>query len=197
MNLAQAKASLRREALARRANVDPQTREAFAAGLATKGVEIARRVGAFRVSAYWPMGAEADTRYLLQALAYHEFTTCLPAVVGRGRPLVFRHWKSGDPMVEGAMRVAEPSTAAPEVEPGLLFVPLAAFDRRGHRLGYGAGHFDCTLSWLRIKSPVVAVGVGFACQEIAAVPEEAHDQPLDLIVTETELIRCPALGSVT
>jgi 5-formyltetrahydrofolate cyclo-ligase len=194
MRPAQGKAALRREALALRADVDPKTREDFAASLATRGIEIARRCGAQRVSAYWPMRDEADTRFLLQALAYHEFTTCLPAVVGRGRPLVFRRWKSGDPMVQGGMGIFEPSAAAPEVEPGLLFVPLAAFDRRGQRLGYGAGHFDRTLSWLRIRSPVIAVGVGFACQEVAAIPEEEHDQPLDFIITEAEVIRRPAVG---
>ena len=196
MNPGAAKAALRHEVLTRRADVEPQLREAFAASLATRGVEIARRIGASRVSAYWPIRTEADTRYLLQALGYHEFTTCLPVVVGRGRPLVFRRWKNGDPMIQGGMGVYEPPAGAAEVEPGLLFVPLAAFDRRGYRLGYGAGHFDCTLSWLKIRSPIVAVGVGFACQEVAAIPEEAHDQALDMILTETELIRCSIPGNV-
>ena len=195
MNPAQAKAALRREALARRANVDPRLREAFAARLATQGVEIARRSCVHVVSAYWPVGAEADTRYLLQALAYHEFATCLPAVVARGRPLVFRRWNSGDPMVQGERGIFEPAARSPEVEPTLLFVPLAAFDRCGQRLGYGAGHYDCTLSWLRIRSPIIAVGVGFACQEVAAIPAEAHDQPLDFMMTETEVITCPVAGS--
>lgn len=190
MNPAQAKTVLRREALARRAGVDPASQETFAARLATQGIEIARRGFAQVVSAYWPVGAEADTRFLLQALAYHEFTTCLPVVVARARPLVFRRWKNGDLMVQGSMGIFEPSAAAPEVEPTLLFVPLAAFDRRGHRLGYGAGHYDCTLSWLRIRSPVVAVGIGFACQEVPEIPEEPHDQRLDAVITETELITC-------
>ena len=73
-------------------------------------------------------------------------------------------------MVQGEMGIFEPAARSPEVEPTLLFVPLAAFDRCGHRLGYGAGHYDCTLSWLRIRSPIIAVGVGFACQEVAAIP---------------------------
>jgi 5-formyltetrahydrofolate cyclo-ligase len=196
MNLAQAKSALRREALARRANVDPALREAFAARLATQGVDIARRNRVHVVSAYWPIGAEADTRYLLQALAYHEFATCLPAVVARGRPMVFRRWKSGDPMVQGAMGIFEPPARAPEIEPTLLFVPLAAFDRGGQRLGYGAGHYDCTLSWLRIRSPVIAVGVGFSCQEVPAIPQEPHDQPLDFVLTESEVIACQVAGHV-
>ena len=98
-------------------------------------------------------------------------------------------------MVQGAMGIFEPAARSPEVEPTLLFVPFAAFDRRGHRLGYGAGHYDCTLSWLRIRSPIIAVGVGFACQEVPAVPQEAHDQPLDFVMTETEVIACPVAGN--
>jgi 5-formyltetrahydrofolate cyclo-ligase len=191
-----AKAALRREALARRANIASQAREAFAANLAVRGVEIGRRVGAHCVSAYWPTGSEADSRSLVQALDYHEFVTALPAIVMRDGPLVFRRWKHGDSLVQGERGIFEPAASSQPVVPGLMFVPLAAFDRRGHRLGYGAGYFDRTLASLGARS-VVAVGVGFACQEVAAVPDEAHDHPLDLIITEDELIRCSAVESPT
>lgn len=195
MNLAQAKAALRREALARRADVDSRVREAFAVRLARQGVEFARRKRARAVSAYWPIATEADTRSLLRALAERAFATCLPAVVAAGQPLLFRRWQNGDPLVPGPKGTFEPAARSPEVEPTLLFVPVAAFDRRGHRLGYGAGHYDCTLSRLRIRAPILAVGVGFACQEVAAVPEEAHDQPLDYVMTETEMIVCSENGN--
>jgi 5-formyltetrahydrofolate cyclo-ligase len=69
-------------------------------------------------------------------------------------------------------------------------VPLAAFDRRGFRLGYGAGYYDLTLAQLRSMKPVLAIGVGFSAQEVAEVPAEPHDQKLDLVLTESELIEC-------
>ncbi|MDE3177228.1 MAG: 5-formyltetrahydrofolate cyclo-ligase, partial [Pseudomonadota bacterium] len=103
-------------------------------------------------------------------------------------PLRFRRWRPGEPTAPGQMRIPEPTAQAPELEPDLLFVPLAAFDRRGHRIGYGAGHYDCTLARLRARKPIVAVGVAYAACEVAAVPHEAHDQPLDYILTEAELI---------
>ena len=86
------------------------------------------------------------------------------------------------------MSIREPVEDAPVVAPDLLFVPLACFDRRGHRIGYGAGYYDRTLSNLRAMKPVHAIGVAYGICEVAAVPYETHDQTLDAIVTEQETI---------
>ena len=80
------------------------------------------------------------------------------------------------------------SNSAPAVEPDLLFVPLACFDRRGHRIGYGAGYYDRSLACLRAIKTIHAVGVAYGVCEVAAVPYEAHDQSLDVVVTEHETI---------
>ncbi len=79
---------------------------------------------------------------------------------------------------------------APEVCPDILLVPLAAFDRNGHRIGYGAGYYDMTINRLRAMKPVVAIGIAFAAQEIAAVPTTPRDARLDLVLTEREVIDC-------
>jgi 5-formyltetrahydrofolate cyclo-ligase len=106
--------------------------------------------------------------------------------------LVFRQWKPGDPLVAGKMDIPEPRASAPVLDPDLLFVPLAAFDRAGQRIGYGAGFYDVTLEALRARKPIVAVGVAYAAQEVEAVPREDHDERLDFILTERELIVIPA-----
>ena len=67
-------------------------------------------------------------------------------------------------------------------------MPLAAFDRTGHRIGYGAGYFDMTISALRAKKPVTAVGIAFAIQEISSVPATERDARLDLVLTEREVL---------
>jgi 5-formyltetrahydrofolate cyclo-ligase len=67
-------------------------------------------------------------------------------------------------------------------------VPLAAFDRAGHRIGYGAGYYDMTIRSLREKKPVVAIGLAFAVQEIPQVPATERDERLDLVLTEREII---------
>ena len=67
-------------------------------------------------------------------------------------------------------------------------MPLLAFDRRGYRLGYGAGYYDMTLAALRAKKPIVAVGIAFAAQEVDTVPTTPRDARLDLVLTEQETI---------
>jgi 5-formyltetrahydrofolate cyclo-ligase len=190
MDVVSAKVALRKAALERRAAVADDVRERFADKLAIEGVAIARRMRARTISAYWPMRGEADPRWLLHALAYHEFVAALPCVMGRGHPLVFRRWTSRDVLVDGPFGTQEPSRRLLEVRPDILFVPLAAFDRRGNRIGYGAGYYDLTLAELRSMKPVVAIGTAFSVQEIAEAPSEPHDQRLDFVMTENEMIEC-------
>jgi 5-formyltetrahydrofolate cyclo-ligase len=188
LNKADPKALLRRDALARRGQIEPAARAAFSRRLADEGLRIARVWRPRSVSVFYPLRDEPDTLLLLTALAAEGFATALPVVVGRGSALTFRLWRPGEPTRAGAMSIREPVEDAPIVEPDLLFVPLACFDRRGHRIGYGAGYYDRTLTNLRAMKPVHAIGVGYGICEIAAVPYETHDQTLDALVTEQETI---------
>ena len=182
------KALLRRDALARRRSLDPQIRQTFSVRLAAEGVRLAQDWRPRVVSAFHALSDEPDTLALLEALARAGFATALPVTVSRAVPLTFRLWRPGEPTIAGAMNIPEPSPLSPAVEPDLLFTPLAAFDRRGHRIGFGAGHYDRTLSHLRAKRPIRAVGVAYGACEVEAVPNEPHDEPLDFILTENELI---------
>ena len=182
------KSALRREALVRRGAIGLAARAAFSRRLAAEGLRLARLWRPQIVSAFHPLQDEPDTLPLLKALAAEGFATALPAVVGRGSPLAFRLWRPGEPTRAGAMSIREPLEEAPIADPDLLFTPLACFDRRGHRIGYGAGFYDRSLAALRAKKPVHAVGVAYGVCEVAAVPYEAHDQTLDAVVTEQETI---------
>lgn len=142
------------------------------------------------VSAYWPMGEELDVRPLLTALAARGNPCALPVVAGKVEALVFRRWRPGDGLAPGPFGTSEPGAGAEAVTPGIVVVPLLAFDRAGNRLGYGAGFYDRTLAALRARGPVLAVGVAFDAQEVDAVPVAAGDQPLDRVVTETRSLRC-------
>lgn len=136
------------------------------------------------VSAYWPMGNEFDVRPLLGALDEMGCVCALPVVGPRTEPLKFRRWRRGDVLVPAGFGTHEPAEHAAPVTPMLLLVPLLAFDDAGFRLGYGAGYYDRTLHALRAAGEVCAVGVAFEAQRVDAVPREAHDQPLDWVVTE-------------
>ena len=184
MDVAALKADLRRSALAARAGVDAAARAAFAARLAADGLDLARRTGARVASVFMTIRDEPDTRPLIAALTGAGLRVGLPVVVARGAPLVFRAWAPGDALVAAPFGLSEPAAAAPPLEPDLLFVPLAAFDRAGHRVGYGGGYYDRTLAGLRARGRVTAVGVAFTVQEIGVVPALATDEKLDMVATE-------------
>ena len=95
----------------------------------------------------------------------------------------------GDKLAAGAMGIMEPVAKAPLVEPDVLLVPLLAFDSRGYRLGYGAGYYDRTLTELRQRKKILAIGIAYAGQEVPEVPIESHDARLDKIATETKVLK--------
>ena len=144
------------------------------------------------VSAYWPIGSEIDPRPLMTRLHEDGHPIALPVTSARGDPLVFRAWRPDDTLEAAGFGTQEPLASQPELTPRVLIVPLLAFDRAGHRLGYGGGFYDRTLARLRRSGAVLAVGVAYAAQEVAAVPRDGVDQPVDWIVTEAESIRMQA-----
>lgn len=176
---AQAKAELRRLALAARG----QGGDGMAAT-----VRLMAALGPFSgkvLAGYWPIRGEADP---IEALRAHDGPVCLPVVTGRNQPLIFRGWDGGA-LESGAFGTSHPPESAPVLQPDVLIVPLVGFDHAGNRLGYGAGHYDRTLELLRAEGPVTAIGFAYAVQELPAIPPEATDQPLNMIVTDRELIR--------
>lgn len=141
------------------------------------------------VSGFHPHMSEISVLPLLARLVSMGWTSCLPVVTGKGQPLVFRAWEPGDALVRGLWDIKVPNEDSDELVPGMLLVPMLAFDRHGHRLGYGGGFYDRTLEILRKSRPVTAIGVAYAAQEMEHVPHGAHDAVLDAILTEA--------GSVT
>lgn len=141
------------------------------------------------IAGYWPLGSELDVRPLLLHLHGLGRPVALPVSGPRGQALTFRDWDPALPLAAGRYGIHEPGADRPEVLPAALLVPMLAFDRTGHRLGYGAGYYDRTLDALRAVRPVLAVGVAFAAQEVEAVPCADHDERLNWIVTELESLR--------
>ena len=141
------------------------------------------------VAGYWPTRDEADPRPLMQALAARGTTLALPRIEERNAALSFRRWREGDALIDNHHAIREPLAEAPRVVPNLVLVPLLAFDATGHRLGYGGGYYDRTLAGLRAQGPLTAIGIAYAGQEIAAIPHEANDQRLDMVLTELGLRR--------
>ena len=183
------KAGLRKSALAARDAIPAAERQAAAEAVAARAFPLAIRTGVI-VSGFSPLKSEINPLPLMRKLAAAGARLALPVVAGRGQPLVMRAYAFGDPLNAGVWGIREPMKGSPEVDPDILIVPLAAFDRRGNRIGYGAGYYDMTINRLRSRKPVVAVGIGYAAQEVPEVPVTPRDERLDLVLTEREAIDC-------
>ena len=181
------KAIMRRETAARRDALPAAERQQAAETIATCPFPVSVPPGAV-VSGFMPLKSEINPLPLLRKLAEQGAALALPVVAGKGQPLIMRGWTFGGPLASGVWGIREPMPDAPAVDPDILIVPLLAFDRRGHRLGYGAGYYDMTLTALRSKKPIVAIGIGYAAQEVDTVPITPHDARLDLVLTEREII---------
>jgi 5-formyltetrahydrofolate cyclo-ligase len=183
------KAALRAEALLRRDALAPDARTAAAEAIAVRPLPVAARPGLI-VSGYMPIRSEINPLPLLRRYAGAGAQLALPAIVARGQPLSLRSWAVGEKLIAGQWGIREPAAQAPEVAPDVMLVPLAAFDRRGNRIGYGAGYYDRTIAAIRARKPVIAIGVAYAAQEVPEVPVLDHDVGLDLVLTEREQIEC-------
>ena len=175
-----AKREARVAAFAARAECDP----AWGAQLTTHVLAELDLPAGVPVSGFWPTAEEIDIRPLLAALHARGHTVLLPETPPVGRPLSFRRWQPGCEMVREPFGTFRPT--GPRGMPEVLFVPLLAFDRTGHRLGYGGGYYDRTLAAL---TGALAIGCGFAAQEVAALPIGPFDMPLDAVATERGVIR--------
>jgi 5-formyltetrahydrofolate cyclo-ligase len=181
------KAQLRIEALARREALPAQQRLKAAEAIAARPFPVSVAPDTV-VSGFSPMKSEINPIPLLRKLSDAGAQLALPVIVRRGQPLMMRAWRFGTPLKSGQWGIREPTPEAKEVDPDILIVPLAAFDRNGHRIGFGAGYYDMTIRALRAKKKVTAIGIAFAAQEIPRVPTTERDERLDLVLTEREVI---------
>jgi 5-formyltetrahydrofolate cyclo-ligase len=140
------------------------------------------RAGAI-VAGYWPIRGELDDLPILKELLRRHHLCALPHVGEGGAPLTFRAWAETTPMTSGKYNIMEPA-ADRVLVPDVILVPMAAFDRTGHRLGYGAGFYDRTLARLRAGKQVMAVGLAYEAQACGGFPAEEGDARMDMIVTD-------------
>ncbi len=190
--IAAEKAALRKIMRARRAAIPPEARAAASIAL-RDGLPAWLRTEKFAhpdevIAGYWPIRDELDPRPAMLAFAQRGHRLALPTSIARGEPLVFRAWSPGEPLAPDIMGIQAPLSSAPEVLPGLVLVPMLAFDISCRRLGYGAGFYDRTLAMLRAGAGTLAVGLAFDAQEVERVPVGEGDQPLDQVVTENDVI---------
>ena len=134
------------------------------------------------VAVYRAIGSELDAEPVSVALTHAGRALCLPVVITRDEPMVFRRWSPGEPLELDAIGVPAPLPLAEAVEPDLILTPLLAFDLDGGRLGQGGGYYDRTFAAL---SHATRVGLAYAGQRVDDLPVEGHDVRLHGVLTET------------
>jgi len=181
-DLADIKTEVRRAAFARRKAAHADSGPG-AAGVLSEVLAGHRGVP---LSGYMAIRTEIDPLPVMEeAVAYGPVG--VPVIQGRGQPLEFSRWEPGCALKEGPFGAMIPERDD-FFEPEILIVPLVAFDRKGGRLGYGGGFYDRTLQRLRARRATLAIGFAYAAQEARDLPLEATDQPLDMVVTERDVI---------
>lgn len=180
-----AKSALRAQALAARATLKPGERAEAAQEVSRQFFSVLQPRPVDIVAAYWAIRDELECQPILVRLMEANHTVVLPAVNGRDQPLDMRVWEQGTPLFEAGFGTLAPSPLAPRAEPDIVLVPLLGFDSQGTRLGYGGGFYDRTLASMSAKPKLI--GLAFAVQELPLIPREAHDYPLDAVITEAEV----------
>jgi len=181
-DLAEIKAQARKAAFARR-------KAAHHAGLVGRAGLLSEVLAGYRgvpLAGYMPIRTEISPLPAMEEASAHG-PVGVPVIQGEAQPLKFSRWSPDGPLREGPFGAQVPEKDD-YFDPEILIVPLVAFDRAGNRLGYGGGFYDRTLEGLRQRGGCLAIGFAYGAQEAAELPLEPTDQPLDMIVTEAEII---------
>lgn len=188
-----AKQQLRLELKARRRGLNDEFRAQASREAARQVVRSLRFHDDTKIALFWPLGTEIDTGPLRLSLHNLGAMVLLPRTHARATPLTFHRWRPNIALEKSSFGVMEPPASQPVQDPDIVVVPLLGFDSSGHRIGYGAGHYDCTLADLHRRGHFPrTVGLAFEVQCVDEVPSLDHDMPLDMIITEERAWHRPA-----
>ena len=142
------------------------------------------------VAGYWPIQSEISPFPVMEAFADRGYALALPCLVREGDSfrMIFRRFRIGDRLISGPFDILQPDEGLEEVAPDIVLMPLLAFTTDGQRLGYGGGYYDRAVADLRGRKTIAAIGIAFSAQQLAEIPFEVHDQPLDGIYTDQGVI---------
>lgn len=178
----------RERLLALRLALPAETRRLHAAAIAAHLGALLGSLAGRTVSLYMPFRGEPDLRDWGERVWQAGGRAALPVVVEKGRPLVFRLWRRGEPLTPGIWSIPVPAAGA-EARPDVVIAPVVGFSPDAFRLGYGGGYFDRTLAGLAPRPR--AIGVGYAAQAIPTIFPQPHDIAMEAVVTERGVERAP------
>ncbi|CAG9321833.1 unnamed protein product [Blepharisma stoltei] len=139
------------------------------------------------ISGFYPIGSEIDCKFILSLFKQQSYIICLPVVIGKDQPLIFREWDGEEKsLVEGMYRIKVPNSENPIRVPDVIITPLVGFDLNLYRIGYGGGYYDRTF---KAFPNSLRIGLGYSEQLVEELPVEENDVKLHVIVTEEGAIK--------
>jgi len=180
MNQPTSKAELRQQLIAARRALSPADKAAADARIIAKLLPwlIDHRVTV--LGAYLAIAGEPDMSALYDALPTHGITLAMPVVLVRQQALVFVRWQPGDAISKDASGTLAPTARGEYLQPDAVLAPCIGYTEENLRLGFGGGYFDRTLAQ---QPRPRAVGIAYAFSRVSFAAE-AHDIPLDIIMTD-------------
>ena len=154
---------------------------------------IKKKISPKSVGIYYPIQSEISPFKLIQICNELDLTLSLPVISKKSYYLSFKKWDGIEDLKKSYHGILEPLSYNKLIIPDIIFVPLLAYDKDLNRLGYGKGYYDKTIQKLREKksknnNPFIAVGLAYYEQKIARVPIKSHDQKMDIIITEKNIL---------
>jgi len=142
------------------------------------------------VSGFLPIGSEIDVRHTLDLALKNDFEICLPCVVEKDTPLIFRKWRDGNKLIKEKFGTQAPTEQAEILIPNVIITPLLAFDKKKYRLGYGGGFYDRTIAQFNQQNhEYITIGVALDMQKVNEVPIGTYDEALNFIITEKRIYK--------
>ena len=145
------------------------------------------------VGLYYPVFNEISPLLFIEYFKDNDITTALPVVDSNSSSMVFKKWFKKEKLQKSHIGTYEPLRTNKTILPQIIVVPMLMFDRKLNRLGYGAGYYDKLISTLKRyfdkkQKNFITIGLAYSEQETKTIPYESHDQRLDFIVTEKEIL---------
>jgi len=183
------KKEARREIRRRIEALTPAERAAKSEAVRARLLSLPEMTEARTVMAFLAMPDELDTRPMIEAMIAAGKRVYAPRTVASERRMIPLRIAGFRKLRKGAYGIAEPDAdeTCPAEDIDFIVVPGRAFDRRGNRLGRGAGFYDRFMTQQGFRA--VTCGIAFACQLLPSVPRKSHDLPVRIVVTEDEVLR--------
>ncbi len=182
----QKKKIIRKKALCLRASIKKSDRERWNKEISEKFLTLNSVAEHSSFSCYVSIGTEVMTKAIINALTTLGKWVSVPVMISNDE-MGFAPLSKDTLELSRAFKPAYTQIINTNCSPEVSIIPIVATSRTGNRIGYGKGYYD---RWLSENKYTKKIGLAFSCQLFNDIVPEEHDQKLDKIITEEEIISC-------